>query len=313
MPTPTTNNDVAAARRWASFYRDVRGYQPLPSRTDAKRPMLRYSQWWESKAPADLFERFETTNVQIMTGRFWRLLVIDLDGPEAVARWTAMTSHAPRTWITHSGGGGRHVWFTVDPACRPLPKAVLWRPDPDSPRVKGEPAIERLCDHSLVMAPPSIHPTTGNPYRFLARCSPKDVGIPAPCPRWLLNAPAVVATRPVLSLPERSPIRPTARPGSFVRAADVLDAIGDKTALAESWGLRIASTRPNVSGWCSCHAIGREDRNPSASFNPTTGRYWEPDTRTAGLFDLAVLLGVYARWEDARDDLADRYRVRGIA
>lgn len=306
--------DTGTARSWFNFYR-ARGYQPLPSRPDVKRPFVRFGEWWESDAPEGLFEQTPTTNIQIMTGRHWRLLVIDLDGEPAIEQWKRLMPYCPRTWVTHSGGGGRHVWFSVAPDARPLPKAVLWRPDPSKPREKGEPAIERLCDRSLVIAPPSIHPRTGNRYRFLAGCSPKDVPGPAPVPARILGMKPLVAPRPVLSVVEERAVRreSVARPGEQVRTADVLAAIPDKTSLAKSWGLRFASDRPNHSGWCSCHAVGRKDDHPSASFRPDTGRYWEPDRGSLSFLDLSVLLGVYADWRDARDDLAVRYRARGIA
>ena len=173
--------DVALCASMAAFYRS-RGYQPLPSRTDAKRPMVRFREWWETAAPADLFDRHPTSNVQIMTGRHWRLLVIDLDGPEARERWGALGS-TPRTWVTHSGGGGQHLWFRL-PADypQPLPKCFLWQGD------GKHQAIERLCDLSLMMAPPSIHPTTGQRYRFLSPGqSPQRLPLPADCPAWVLR------------------------------------------------------------------------------------------------------------------------------
>jgi hypothetical protein len=42
----------------------------------------------------------------------------------------------------------------------------------------------------------------------------------------------------------------------------------DVLAEYEAIGLRIAKgARPNAEGWLSCHALGREDNNPSASIN----------------------------------------------
>lgn len=309
----TEDRDVAGAREWFRFYRDVRGFQPLPSRPDEKRPFTRYAEWWCERAPADLFDRHPTTNLQIMLGRYWGLLVIDLDGPEAVAVWPRLCPRQPRTWVTHSGGGGRHVWFSVPKQGHPLPKAVLWRPDPTKPRQKGEPAVERLCDRSLVMAPPSVHPRTGNRYRFLAGCSPKDVPMPAPCPAAVLSLRPVQPPAPSVPLLPRPEPKQVAPHAGNVRSADVLAAVTDKAALARSWGLRLASERPNHAGWCECHAVGREDAHPSASFSPTSGSYWEPDRGVISFFDLAALLGVYSDWRDARADLADRYRVKGIA
>jgi hypothetical protein len=206
------SRDAEIAKKWAYFYK-LRGWQPLPSRPDAKRPFTRYSQWWDEPAPEDLFERFPSPSLQLMTGRRWRLLVIDLDGDEARERFRAMA---------------------------PVPP-------------------------------------------------PRKATPPAPRP----PAPVVVEHR-----------------GRY-RAAEVLAAIPDPVGLATSWGLRVASRRPNAAGWVSCHALGREDRNPSASISAETGRYWDPDRpRTISLFELGAELGVYLDWRDAVADLGRRFGAR---
>lgn len=302
-------SDVRLVRRWAGFYR-TRGYNPLPMRADAKRPFVRYSEWWETPTPADLFDRFEPAGVQVMTGRRWRLLVVDLDGPEARDRW-ARLGRCPRTWATHSRGDGLHLWFTLPPGLPELRKAVLWKGDaPHS-------AIERLCDRSLIVAPPSLHPGTGRRYRFASRAeSPAGLPMPAECPGWVL---ALEPVRPVApAAPPIPVVRP--RPGGprkpvtgRVRAADVLATIPDKAALAASWGLRITGRRAGR-GALECHAIGREDRHPSALLNPESGLYWDPWIgRAVGLFELAARLGVYRDWREAAEDLAGRYGVKGVA
>lgn len=302
-------DDIELARRWASFYRS-RGLNPLPSRVDEKRPLVRFAEWWDSPAPGDLFDRFETPNIQIMTGRRWRLLVIDLDGPQAREWFYGRGRPVPRTWATHSGGDGLHLWFRLaERSSVELPKAFLWRGEGDHA------AVERLCDRSLIVAPPSIHPKTGRRYRFLDKAhSPISLPQPAPCPAWILDLPPIEKERP-----ERAHVPPVAAPtrvdsslSGRYRAAEVLEVIQDKVGLAESWGLRVASRRPNASGWCPCHAIGREDRTPSASISIESGRYWEPGERSIGLFDLAVQLGAYADWRDAVGDLGRRFGAREV-
>lgn len=301
----TVNADTETATKWSDFYRS-RGFNPLPSRTDAKRPLVRFAQWWDEPAPDDLFRKHPTTNIQVMTGRRWRLLVIDLDGPEAVdvfASW----GRCPLTWTTHSGGNGKHLWFRL-PANyrRELPKAFLWRNGTEHA------AVERLCDRSLIMAPPSIHPKTGQRYRFASKGqSPARLPMPAPCPQWVLDLKPLVAERPefVPTLPMKA--RPVVA-GRF-RSSEVLDAIHDKISLVEQWGLRVASRQPNHAGWCPCHAIGREDRNPSASVSPSSGRYWEPGEQTIGLFELGVRLGIYLDWRDAVADLGRQFGAREVA
>jgi len=313
-PTPRIARaaDIAMAAEWASFYR-FRGMQPLPSSPEQKRPMVRYGQWWDQPCPHDLFLKHPTTNVQVMTGRRWKLLVIDLDGDEAIAHWDTLCPGRLRTWITHSGGGGRHLWFTLPANCAPLPKARLWGIWDESLRDgkgdwKPRAAIERLCDRSLVMAPPSIHPRTGQRYRFLAGCSPKDIPMPALIPAGILAMEPLKNPRVEWDLPDRMPRKAPGVPqDAFFYTALVLESIYDKIALARRWGLRIAYGRPNAAGWCSCHAIGREDRTPSASFHATSGVYWEPDMKSLGFFELAVVLGVYQSWRDACNDLGMNY------
>lgn len=299
--------DITIAQRWAGFYR-LRGLNPLPSRADAKRPMVRFAQWWDEPAPADLFDQHPTTNVQVMTGRRWRLLVIDLDGPEARDWFYGLGRPVPTTWATHSGGDGLHLWFRLPEGfTTPMPKAFLWKG-------KGKhAAVERLCDRSLIMAPPSIHPTTRKRYRFLTTWqSPARIPLPAPCPGWVLLLRPLEAERPAVRVATSPKPVAVPAPGRF-RSAEVLDAIRDKINLAESWGLRIASRRPNHAGWCQCHAIGREDRSPSASISAETGRYWEPGERSIGFFELAVMLGAYLDWRDAVADLGRRFGTREVA
>lgn len=314
---------LAETRRWVQLYRRL-GFQPLPSRMDdpqkRKKPCCAYAQWWEAPAPLDeLWKRYETLNIQVMTGRFWGLCVLDLDGGPAIEEWGRLAAKhggCPDTWVSHSGGGGQHWWFSTPRGMAETGKSVLWAVwDEEAKGWKKHQAIELLCDRSLVMAPPSVHPKTGRVYKWLdKRHSPLGRGLVRPelLPAWVLKLPRVTAPRqapaPVVSIPMRTVTRPK---GVRWRSADVLEAIHDKASLAASWGLRFATRRENAAGWMQVHAIGREDRNPSASFSESKGgRYWEPGQKSIGLFDLAVQLGVYASYWDAVSDLADRYHVR---
>jgi Bifunctional DNA primase/polymerase, N-terminal len=295
--------DIALASNWARFYQQ-RGLQPLPSRVDEKRPLCRFADYWEQLAPRDLFDRFASPNIQVMTGRHWRLMVIDLDGPEAIAQWRTM-GQTPRTWITHSGGGGQHLWFRTPQGYRiAIPKAVLWRG-------QGEhSAIERLCDHSLVMVPPSLHPKTGQRYRFLDRDhSPARCPLPADCPGWIMNLEPI-GQKTVEPIRPHQP-RPTS-PRHLPRQPrldreTVLGAIQDKIALVQSWGVRIAG-KPSPRGWVPCHAIDRDDHHPSAAIHRESGSYVDMGSGTRlSLFDLAASLAIYRDWREALDDLGGRY------
>lgn len=292
--------DATATRKWAAFYRS-RGLNPLPSRMDAKRPMVRFADYWDNPFPVAQFDRQRTTNIQVMTGRHWRLLVIDLDGAAAWDEWRRWGSYAP-TWMTHSGGDGRHLWFRL-PADYPdpLPKATLWQGD------GKHIAIERLCDKSLIVAPPSIHPETGQRYTFFNQyCSPKKIPMPAICPAWVLGLRPVEEASPKASIGSFLLPARVATHSTFGRT-EVLDAIPDKIGLARSWGVRIAGGT-GQSGWTPCHAIDREDIKPSAAIHYRTGYYVDRGSGSKlSLFDLGIKLGVYQDFHHAISDLGARY------
>lgn len=274
---PITEADRATLRHWVAIYRE-RGYQPLPSRMDEKRPMCKFADLWSACSLSDPFDGCDTTNVQVICGRAWGLLVTDLDGLEARERFGRRS--VPRTWTVTSGGDGRHLWFRVPRDGRPLQKAVLWTGEGEHS------AIERLCDQSLVIAPPSIHPRTGRRYTWTSRAeSPIGMTLPAPAPDWLL------AWRPVgckAKLPR--PIR-------------VNLPVGNVAALVRSWGVRIAG-QPSAKGWLPVHAIDREDRHPSAAVHVESGVYVDQGSGLKlSLPDLAVHLGVYRDRGEALDAL----------
>lgn len=299
------NPNRILALEWANLYR-IRGFNVLPSREDSKRPMCRYAHLWETQAPEEWFtEKMwpDTGCLQLMCGRPWRLLVMDLDGPEAITRWKDL-GRTPRTWVSHSGGGGEHLWFRLPADLeKPIGKAMLWKGD------EPHEAIERLCDQSLVMAPPSIHPTTGERYRFKSKNeSPLGSAMPADCPAWVLRLRPVEVTG-VRSLPSFSPnaSSPATRvatqsPQRYDRV-QVLAAIPDKLSLARSWGLRVAG-RPNERGWAPCHAIDREDVHPSAAIHAASGSYVDHGSGLKlSLFNLGAQLGIYTDWREAINQL----------
>lgn len=297
-----TDADVKLCKDMAGFYR-ARGFNPLPSRTDAKRPNLAtYADKWEACLLPAEFDRHATPCMQVMTGRIWGLLVMDLDGPEAIERWATL-GRPPRTWISHSGGGGRHVWFSIPTWGRPLPKAMIWRGE------GSHSAIERLGDKSLVMAPPSIHPKTGKRYLWLDRAnSPHGIGKPADCPAWVLQlAPEAARVEPVHTPPvARRVVVPNRTPGRRPPWREVVARL-DVPALVRSWGIKTVGS-PRQSGWLTCHAVGREDSRPSAAIHAESGYYVDSGSGLRlGLPDLAVACGAYATPEDAIEDIGGTY------
>jgi hypothetical protein len=289
----------------AEFFR-ARGLNPLPSSDAEKKPLVRFREYWEAPAPADLFEQHKSACVQVMTGRHWRLLVIDLDGPAALAWWAGLPRAKPKTWVTHSGGGGQHWWFSLpENYPHPLPKAVLWADGAKHSQV------DRLCDRSLVMAPPSIHPRTGKRYQFLDTWhSPARLPMPAMCPNWVLAMPDITPRRVIEMRPAEAVARHSGPvPGGRYRAEDVRAAIPDVIGLAASWGVKFTGRVRD--GWHECRALDREDRNPSAAVNAVTGTYKDLGSGLGlGLFDLAAACGQGSDWREAVAILGERYRAR---
>jgi hypothetical protein len=86
----------------------------------------------------------------------------------------------------------------------------------------------------------------------------------------------------------------------------------DIAAEYEAMGVRFADGGPRASGWRSCHAVGREDRNPSAEVcvgsGPGRGRYRDYGDGTKesiGLFDFAAdVVGRFPCWRLAREHFA---------
>ena len=301
--------NIEMARKFWHWYR-AKGWNPLPSRPDEKRPMMPYKEYWDELAPGDLFDRHPTTNLQVVTGRRWGLLVVDLDGEEAEGRWKSMCPARIRTWEVSSGGGSKHLWFRVPHNHRkPLPKGFLWKGD------GKHSGIERLCDHSLAIAPPSIH-TRDPRRRYMFEGSQWRTSLPMWAPPWLLAMPTIEESKRAARQSAQPVIAPTEAPrspqGKSYKPADVRDAVRDKVALAASYGLRLASNVPDADGWVACHAFGRDDRTPSAQIHAGSGYYLDFADRSRDMpfFDLLANLGFGPDWYSVCQELGDRYHAR---
>lgn len=135
---------------------------------------------WPAKATCDLakvqclFDGAQPCNLGIATGG--GLVVVDIDprngGNGSWDRLVDEQGSPPATATARTGGGGRHLFFRVDPG-RTFGKSL-----------PGYPGIDLQSDGRQVVAAPSIHAKTGMPYEWLHH--PRD-GI-APAPDWLVAA-----------------------------------------------------------------------------------------------------------------------------
>lgn len=294
-------------REHARFYRTL-NLNPLPSRGDVKRPALKeYVDWRDNGVPEWAIDKFWGENIQLPTGVRWDLVVVDLDGPEARGVWRlwCRTHGEPSTWtVERDEQASRHLWFRAPSGVDRVGTTVLWGVRSEQGGWRKGSKVELLGDGSLVIAPPSRHVKTGQPYRFVV--GPDDLDRPAVLPGWLWR----LASRPRLThcvTPQPIPMRPSSP--SARRHHDrksVLEALAPdvKLLLAEQFGVRFASKNPNLNNWCPCYRDA-DDRSPSASFNVESGYFWAAGSDRLSLFDLGVRSGAYPDLCSAIDALGD--------
>ncbi len=119
--------------------------------------------WWR---------RWPEANIGVVTGRVSGVVVLDVDprngGDRSLGPFEARWGALPATVEAHTGGGGRHLWFSSG---EQLPSAVL------------APGLELKAEHAVVTVPPSLH-ASGRPYVWVPGRGPDDV-LPAPVPEWV--------------------------------------------------------------------------------------------------------------------------------
>lgn len=136
-------------------------------------------QEYQHRAPTEAeidawFHRWPDANVAVVTGEISNLVVLDIDpahgGGKSLRNLTEQFGPLPATLIAHTGGGGRHLYFTASADGRPMPS-----------RVALHPGIDVRAEGGLIIAPPSIHPS-GQRYAW------EDADqMPAPMPHWLVR------------------------------------------------------------------------------------------------------------------------------
>lgn len=307
---------VEKTRKQARFYRS-QGWNPIPSRTDAKQPLVRYAGLWEQQGPSWWWTtrspRYLTHNVQVMTGAFWRLLVVDLDGPEAIAVWAELTSvlGCPSTWASgRNPSRSVHLWFSLSESEEVCPSRTLWVGPGSHNR------IDMLADRKLVTAPPSLHVETGEPYRFLRGRSPRSILFPAEAPEWLLRMPdCEAANRPLReSRPEQAPayIRtpgPAPTRGAQWDRTEVQQFLAGRWDEVAQWlGWKVTGYIPNR-GWLACRVPWREDRKVSGSINRDDGRFAECGGKPISFYDAAVRTGQFRTWREAVNAIGKNFGV----
>ncbi|MCL6478490.1 MAG: bifunctional DNA primase/polymerase [Peptococcaceae bacterium] len=153
------------------------GFSVIPLQPRGKRPLL--SSWSEYQSRRameeeihDWFSRWPGMNIGIVTGQVSGLIVLDLDGPEAVEAVRGKGGLPPTPCAVT--GKGYH-YYLVHPG-QPVQNAAA---------LGGVKGLDVRADGGYVVAPPSIHPSSRQ-YRWAKGRSPDDLPL-APCPAWLLD------------------------------------------------------------------------------------------------------------------------------
>lgn len=228
---PTVEDALTLARRgWEVL--PLRDKAPLTAhgKDDATTDPAQIERWWPNGARHNIGIRVPSS-----------LLVIDID-PQNGGSLDALTDAAggslPSTLTTHSGRGtgGRHLWFRH-------PGGPV-----SSRRLPGS-GIDVKTNTGYVVAPPSLHPATGLPYRW-------EGETPAHLPAALVEL-----LRPEPARPARMPRagHPGASGDMFQKAA----------RLARFVEQSPEGTRNERLFWAACQAL--RDGHPPETFDLLVG------------------------------------------
>jgi hypothetical protein len=171
LPTTTSLADAAlsyAAMGWCVFPLAPRSKEPLRGShgyKDATFDLTTVQQWWREHPDANI--GLATTN----------LAVLDVDprngGDSTLDDLEAQYGRLPHTVESHTGSGGRHLFFL--------------RPEADiriGTHALG-PGLDIKSGGPYVVLPPSIHPN-GQAYEWEASSEPGMVDV-APMPAWMVE------------------------------------------------------------------------------------------------------------------------------
>lgn len=167
-------NIIEAAKGYAAL-----GMSVIPLK--GKRPALTsWAQYQQSRASTTEIEAWHRQgilqNIGIVCGTVsGKLVVLDLDGAAGYPAFAASFPHLAETYTVATGGGvGKHVYFRVEQM-------------PPSVKAMNTPIgnLELCGEGRQVVAPPSIHPTTGQSYRVEKACDVLQVPDLNGLVRWI--------------------------------------------------------------------------------------------------------------------------------
>lgn len=120
--------------------------------------------------------KYREINLAVLTGKESGILILDVDkksgGFDSLKYLESTFSSLPQTWITETGGGGKHFWFKYNGNDIGNPTGFK----------KG---IDIRCNGGIAIAPSSLH-SSGNYYRWSDEFHPAWTEL-APTPQWLID------------------------------------------------------------------------------------------------------------------------------
>jgi|GEM_PF-675000 len=144
------------------------------------------TKWWHT---------WPNANIGVATGAISGIFVIDIDGEDGEETFLLLEDELgslPETWISLTGGGGRHIVFKH-------PGNVQIKN-----RVNLAPAVDIRGDGGYIVVPPSNH-SSGKDYAWELSSHPKDVQL-ALCPEsWMRMITSGPESHAPVELPEVFP------------------------------------------------------------------------------------------------------------
>jgi putative DNA primase/helicase len=180
---------------YAEAYEDYMryGWHPIPTRTDGpgagKAPAVAWTEYQDT-APSPEQVRvwaqlYRGANIGTTTGATPGLLVLDFDKAKREDErdgrdyFNEIKGRLPHTPMAITGGGGYHVFLAYPHGWR-VPNDA--RIEVDGQRV----AMDVRAEGGFIVLPPSVHPETGERYRWQEGCDPDTVA-PKEAPEWVLD------------------------------------------------------------------------------------------------------------------------------
>lgn len=141
-------------QEFIDFFR-IEGFNVIPCQPRKKEPAVAWKKYQNEKYIENIPD---TNNIAVMCGAIsGGLVVIDLDAPELIKEMD-FEGIKKNTLVVQSGSGGYHIY------CKPLNEKIhTMRLQND----KGQ-HVDIQSDGTYVLAPPSIHPDSGEEYKIIS-------------------------------------------------------------------------------------------------------------------------------------------------